>query len=93
MPRKRERPRKLWLGIEVLSVPRGTPRALLIDVLRESIRRGDHTLPDGWQIEIRWRNRENAKMRTGPWQEELDKSARSSDGFDEAVLMYLENQL
>jgi len=91
MPNKK--PRRLWLGIEVVSVPPQTPRVLIIEALKESINRGDYSLPRGWQINIRWRNKENARMKVGPWTEELTKSAASSDGFDATVLDYLDRQI
>ena len=87
MPKKT---RRLWLGLEVVSIPPKTPRVLLVDVLRESIRRGDYTLPPGYEINLRWRNSEKARMKVGQWQDELEKSAGSSDGFDLAVLDYLD---
>jgi hypothetical protein len=81
--------RRLWLGLEIISVPQGTPRLLIIETLKESIRRGDYSLPRGWQIDIRWRNSPKARMKQGPWTEEMTKSAASSSGFDSAVLSYL----
>jgi hypothetical protein len=89
----KRKPRRLWLGIEVISVPKGTPRIIIIDVLKESIFRGDYTLPAGWVINLRWRNSEKGKMKIGPWRKELTASASSSSGFDATVLDYLEKQL
>ena len=84
--------RRLWLGIEVVSIPKGTSRGLLLDVLKESIRSRKYTLPTGWKINLRWKNSERAQMKIGQWQNELMDSAESSDGFNYAVLDYLERQ-
>lgn len=89
MPKRR---RRLWIGLEVVSVPKGVTRGLLLDVLKESIRTGKYTLPDGWAVNLRWRNSERAQMKSGNWTDELTASADSSEGFNMAVLDYLEGQ-
>jgi hypothetical protein len=91
MPR-RNKTRRLWIGLEIVEVPKGTPRGLILDVLRESIRSGKLDLPNGWKINLRWRNSEQAKMKIGTWQDELEASADSSEGFNMAVLDYLDGQ-
>jgi hypothetical protein len=88
----KNRKRRLWVGIEVVQVPKGTPRGLILDVLKESINSKKYDLPKGWHINLRWRNSENRPMKTGEWSHELTESAESSDGFNFAVLAYLELQ-
>jgi hypothetical protein len=88
MPKKR---RRLWLGIQVVSVPSGTSRGLILDVLKESINSKKYDLPKGWAINLRWKNSERAEMKVGEWQTELEDSALASEGFNYAVLAYLES--
>lgn len=90
--RRMKKPRRLWIGLEIVSVPKGTTRGLILDVLRESIMSKQYDLPEGWQINLRWKNSERAEMKIGEWSEELADSADSSEGFNYAVLSYLERQ-
>lgn len=84
------RSRKLWLRV-LFSVPdKNIPRQRIIDTLISSIRRGNYEYPAGWRVAIQWRNKANAPMRTGEFTEEMNASAQSSEGFDKAVLAYLE---
>lgn len=86
----RIRNRRLWLKV-LWSVPdKSISRQRIIDTLISSIRRGDYEYPSSWRVAIQWRNKANAPMRTGEWTTELDASSQSSNGFDKAVLAYLE---
>lgn len=85
MPR---RTRRLWLEIKY-KVPVGISRDTVISVLKKSVENKTYDLPIGWNAIIAWRNKENAPMRYGLWKQELQKSAASSDGFDKAVLSWL----
>ena len=84
------KPRRLWLKV-LFKVPAGTPRDKIKSVLIESVRSGTYELPLGWKAAIQWRNKENAPMKSGEWTRELLASAKSSSGFDKAVISYLEN--
>jgi hypothetical protein len=88
----RHKRRRLWVGLEVVAVPKGTPRGLILDVLKESIHSKEYDLPDGWAINLRWKNAEKADMKIGEWTEELMDSAVASEGFNYAVLDYLNRQ-
>lgn len=84
-----KRVRRLWLEVK-WKVPPGIPRELVIETLKQSVLNKSYDLPIGWQVIIAWRNKEKAKMKFGPWKAELTKSAASSDGFDKAVLSFLD---
>jgi hypothetical protein len=84
MPKQHNR--KLWLQIRARGV---TDRRLLRDTLIASIQRGDYLYPAEWQVQILWRNRDDADMRVGEFTEEMHASRLSSGGWDKAVLSYL----
>ena len=84
-----KRIRRLWLEVK-WKVPPGVPREIVIETLKQSVLNGTYNLPIGWQVIIAWKNKENANFKFGPWKRELAKSAQSSDGFDKAVLSFLD---
>lgn len=86
-----KRVRRLWLEVR-FKVPPGISREVVLSTLKLSILEKNYSLPIGWQVVIAWRNKENAPMKYGPWKGELVKSAASSDGFDKAVLAWLDRQ-
>jgi hypothetical protein len=82
--------RSLWIAVKVRNA-KGFTRQQVIDRLIESVMSREYSLPRGWRVELQWRNRFSAPMRTGSWTTELQRSRRSSSGFDLAVVQYLEN--
>lgn len=89
---KKRKPRRLWLNVKAKNV-KGVSRKGFIEVLIDSINRGDYVLPDGWQVLLEWRNKESGPMRSGPWTEEMLDSSISSDGWDKAVVEWLKGKL
>jgi hypothetical protein len=87
----RNRKRRLWLQVHA-DRAQGT-KEQFIQVLLRSIERGDYRLPEGWQVTIRWKNRESNPYREGPWTQEMSASRQSSKGFDQAVSAWLRRQL
>jgi hypothetical protein len=89
------RVRKLWLNVRYQAPPRYSHNDIIEELIR-SVRRGhrsgDYSLPRGWRAVLEWRNKPNVEMRRGPWAKELSESAESSEGFDFAVIKYLEGQ-
>jgi len=84
--------RRLWLKVRY-DVPKDVPKDRIVRTLIRSIRRGDYRLPKGWRAILEWRNKKTEPMRRGEWRSELERSAESSQGFDLAVIDYLERQL
>lgn len=89
------RVRRLWLNVIVdpESVSPKYSKRDVLKILRRSITRGDYELPRGWRVVLEWRNKADQKMRAGEWTTELERSAESSDGFDQTVLDYLDRKL
>lgn len=87
--------RRLWLNVrwDDESVPASYSRKDIVRTLIKSIERGDYRLPRGWRVVIEWKNKADAPMRRGEWRSEMQRSGESSDGFDKAVLSYLEQKL
>lgn len=83
--------RKLRLQIRGLA-PGATPEEFW-GVLRQSIRRGDYELPDGWDVRIRWRNRTDKPMKSDEFSNAMQESADSSRGWDGAVVAYINRQI
>lgn len=96
MPRRNDtRRRRLWLLIRVKSrhgKPLDVKREMVRDTLIDSINRGDYKYPDDWYVQIEWRNREFDPMKAGEFTDEMNKSSRSSIGWDEAVIKYLKGK-
>lgn len=84
------RTRKLWLKV-FFDVPENVPRKKIIDTLIRSIHRGDYRYPRSWTVVVEWRNSATAEMRKGEWTSEMTASAQSSNGFDKAMIHYLED--
>jgi len=91
MPRKKERTRRLWLNVKQKGV-KVTRRKFILRLI-QSIEDGTYRLPKNWHVTLFWRNKEEAPMRSGSWQEEMEASAESSPGWDIAVLTYLRRKL
>jgi len=87
----RHKPRRLWLNVKAENVT--VSKDDFVRVLMESIKDGTYQLPRGWKVTIEWRNKENARMKSGPWTREMKKSAKSSDGWDRAVTDWLKRKL
>jgi hypothetical protein len=87
----KERKRRLWLNVRAENI--SVTRQEFIRALLESIKAGDYKLPRGWKVYIEWRNTKTGRMKIGPWREELEESAESSDGFDKAVTDWLRRKL
>jgi hypothetical protein len=89
------RVRKLWINVR-FKAPQSYSRDEVIEELLRSVKRGhrtgDYSLPSGFHAILEWRNKPNVPMRRGPWETELENSAESSEGFDLAVIKYLEGQ-
>lgn len=92
----KNRVRKLWINVRFKAPPSATKREV-IETFLASVRRGhrtgDYSLPRGFEGLLEWRNKPNAEMKRGPWETEMENSAESSEGFDFAVIKYLEGQL
>lgn len=86
----KNKPRRLWLNVKASGVK--VPVKQFIRTLRESIENETYKLPKGWNVWIEWRNREGVKPKAGEWKEELEESAEESDGFNKAVLDWLERK-
>lgn len=91
MPRKKQKTRRLWLNVTQKGV--NVSRRKFVQRLIDSIEDGTYKLPKEWKVVLHWRNRENARMKRGEWQEEMEQSAQSSPGWDIAVLTYLRRKL
>jgi hypothetical protein len=89
--RGKTKDRRLWLNVKAEGVTVSKQEFIL--ALQESIRDGSYELPRGWKVTLEWKNKERAKMRSGPWTREIRKSAESSDGFDRAVTNWLKRKL
>lgn len=90
MPKKT---RRLWLNVTVENVI-SVSRRKFIETLIESIEREDYMLPKSWQVTLHWGNNPaKGADRSGPWTQEMRKSASSGDGFDKAVIAWLERKL
>lgn len=83
--------RKVWLNLKI-RVPRGTSQREVINTLAQSIRNGSYKYPSKWDITIEWRNKEFADMKSDEFTSAMRDSARSSPGFDNLVLSYLESR-
>lgn len=84
--------RRLWLNI-AFDAPKNVKRDTIIRTLLRSIERGDYRYPAKWRVVLEWRNREDAEMKRAEFTAAMKDSARSSEGFDETVLDFLEKQL
>jgi hypothetical protein len=91
MPRKKQKPRRLWLNVKQKGVK--TTKRKFIQRLLRSIEDGTYRLPKKWKVTLLWRNKEDGRMKSGPWQEEMEDSAESSPGWDFAVTTYLKRML
>jgi hypothetical protein len=87
----RRKTRRLWLKVK-FDAP-GVTRADVKKALIESIQRGDYEYRSTWRVALGWSNKENGALKWGEWTKEMTASAQSSEGFEYAVLQYLENQL
>lgn len=89
--RSRRKNRRLWLNVK-FKVPKGVSRNKVLETLIESIDDGTYQYPKTWKVVLEWRNKESAPMKAGEFQKEMLASQSSSDGWDSAVISYLENQ-
>lgn len=64
------------------------PQSLIRRKLIELISYG-HDLPDGWEVELSWRN-PPGPWRRDEWTSALNDSAQSSEGFSLALIGYIE---
>lgn len=98
MPRKKRskkrKPRSFFLHIKVF---RRSGKKLsaqkVLKTLIESIEDGTYKYPKTWNVQIAWRNREEAQMKHGEFKKVMQESAGASEGFDSAVTQYLESRL
>ena len=87
----KNKPRRLWLKIKY-SAP-GASKKQVMKRLIQSIRQGDYDYPDNWRVAIGWSNKQDGALKWGEWTREMIQSAQSSEGWDIAVMQYLESQL
>lgn len=92
MPRKKSKPRRLWLQMK-FKVPKGVSPRKVARTLLESIERGDYEYPQSWHVVIRWKNKLFAKFKADEFTNAMEESADSSYGWDFAVSDYLERKL
>ena len=88
---RKEKLRRLWLNVKQEGVK--VSRNQFIKRLLKSIDDGTYKLPKTWKVTLLWRNKEDAPMREGPWEEEMKRSAESSEGWDLAVASYLKGKI
>lgn len=90
---KRFRKRRLWLRI-IFRVPSGVSMHKVARTLIDAIEEGDYKYPKSWKVYISWKNSAYKEMKTpGEFTKEMKASAKSSRGWDEAVLAYLRSKL
>ncbi len=85
---KRRKSRPVWLKFVIHETPPGASRGDVLDALREAIGSGE--LPDGYNVDLMWRNKEGADWRSGDYLTVLDESRAGGRGFDTLVHMYLD---
>jgi len=85
---KRNKTRRLWLNIK-FKIPAGVSRETVLRTLIDSVKRGEYTYPEEWKVALGWKNSLFAGMKWGEFTAEMKQSAKSSKGFDLAVLNYL----
>lgn len=88
----KRKPRRLWTKIKG-SVPPGTTAAEFWGMLRKTVRSEEYDLPDGWDVTIEWKNKEDADFKSGDFTEAMQESAESSRGWDLAILHYINGQI
>jgi hypothetical protein len=89
---RRRKSRRLWLQIKY-DAPGVSPQKVARTLIK-SIERGDYEYPADWHVVISWRNKLFADMKTpGEFTAEMKASAKSSSGWDSAVIRYLERKL
>ena len=86
--KNRRKPRPLNLKVHVVNLPEGTTKGEYLSALAEAVL--THELPDGYEVELSWKNPTTKKGRSREWQageftEVLSDSAASSPGFAMAV--------
>jgi hypothetical protein len=89
----RRKTRRLWLNIRASGVPRSVGVRGFWETLRRAVADKSYSVPDDWNVELDWKNKEGAEMRSGDFGAELTASAKSSNGFDKAVLDYIGRQI
>lgn len=89
MPRKkgggRKKPRRIEVNISKISIPEGTTRKQYFQTLKRGLSDGE--LPDGWEIDIAWRNPDTKVGRSKDWQQGDWQSVleASTEGFKQVV--------
>lgn len=89
----RRKTRRLWLNIRASGVPREVGVRGFWETLRRAVADKSYSVPDDWNVELDWKNKEGANMRSGDFGTELTASAKSSSGFDKAVIDYIDRQI
>lgn len=91
MPRKKNKRRDVWFNIHITRIPKGLAWEEIKGRLKDSIRNqeGNYALPRGWDVQVGWKNKEEADMKWGEWSQELALSAASSSGFEKALIGYI----
>lgn len=71
--------------------PRVSPEEFyetLLESLDEGEMSDDYSLPRGWRVTVIWRNRYEAKPKSGPWAEVMEESSGTS-GWDTFTRSYI----
>ena len=89
--RRNRQPRALWLRIRAKTPP-GITQDQVTKTLLESIQRKDYRYPSDWYVNIMWRNKADAPMKSGEFTHEMTLSAASSPGWDNIVYRYLSSK-
>lgn len=85
------RPARLSLRITIESVPPGTTRRAMREVLLASVRSGRYDLPAGWIATLHWRN--NAEWRRDEWTNAMIDSSAYSRGWDKVIEEYIKRAI
>lgn len=88
----KRKPRKLWTKIRG-TVPPGTTAAEFWGTLRKVVRSGEYELPDGWDVTIEWKNREDRPYKSADFETAMTESAESSRGWDKAILHHIRKEI
>lgn len=83
--RKKRGPNVLQIKIKKVTLPKGTTTAQYLAGLKKALRTQE--LPDGWEVDLAWRNPNTLKGRTKNWQqgEFTDTLRASRKGFTTVV--------
>lgn len=89
---RKKKSRSLWLKIRG-NVHGTANRAQFWGTLRKAVRSGEYEIPEEWDVNIEWRNREGADTKSEDFATAMLESRESSRGWDKAVMRYINRQI